>query len=363
MYDFIVRHFLASCSPDAVGQETKIIIDVAGEDFSCTGLVVLEKNWLEIFPWATWGGADTLPRLQRHQTFQPRSINLHEGTTQPPPRLRETDLLAKMDEYGIGTDATVADHIAKQLERGYAVKDTATMTFSPTALGESLISAYRKMGLENLWLPTLRGVIEQNIDAVARGVRSKADVLSEAVQSFKRDFTSAAQQSNTIKEEVRSIVFQGELANGRIQAQVQGQHFATCSCGASLVLSENEGIFAVACQLLHLGASSKVCIPRRVTRNMTISDHDCQVCGEGTKMLVFTFDSGLLPPQLRHRAHFSACMKCNNEVAQLLASMGFRTGSSAPRAGPARGRARGRARTRGRGTANRGGRNNAHRRR
>ena len=34
-------------------------------------------------------------------------------------------------------------------------------------------SAYRKMGLANLWLPTLRGVIERNITAVAAGQRNK----------------------------------------------------------------------------------------------------------------------------------------------------------------------------------------------
>ena len=61
-----------------------------------------------------------------------------------------------------------------QLERGYAVKDDASMTFMPSPLGEALIGAYRRMGLEGLWVPTLRGVIESNIAAVARGQRTKA---------------------------------------------------------------------------------------------------------------------------------------------------------------------------------------------
>lgn len=60
-----------------------------------------------------------------------------------------------MDSYGIGTDATVAEHIQKQLERGYATKD-GNLTFSPTALGEGLVGGYRRMGLQNLWLPDLR---------------------------------------------------------------------------------------------------------------------------------------------------------------------------------------------------------------
>lgn len=62
-----------------------------------------------------------------------------------------------MEKHNIGTDATVAEHIQKQLDRGYATKDQ-NMTFWPTQLGEALVGAYRKMGLENLWLPNLRWV-------------------------------------------------------------------------------------------------------------------------------------------------------------------------------------------------------------
>lgn len=58
-----------------------------------------------------------------------------QGTTEPPPRLSERDLIAKMEAHGIGTDATVAEHIQKQLERGYAEKDEGALTFWPTPLG------------------------------------------------------------------------------------------------------------------------------------------------------------------------------------------------------------------------------------
>lgn len=63
-----------------------------------------------------------------------------------------------MEQHNIGTDATVSEHIQKQLSRGYATKD-ASLTFWPTPLGEALVGAYRKMGLENLWLPNLRQVL------------------------------------------------------------------------------------------------------------------------------------------------------------------------------------------------------------
>lgn len=67
-----------------------------------------------------------------------------------------------MEKHNIGTDATVAEHIQKQLERGYAIKD-GNMTFWPTSLGEALVGAYRKMGLENLWLPNLRYAVRAHL--------------------------------------------------------------------------------------------------------------------------------------------------------------------------------------------------------
>ncbi len=49
------------------------------------------------------------------------------------------------------------------------MKDDASQAFSPTPLGESLISSYRRMGLDNLWKPDLRGRIEQGISRIAAG--------------------------------------------------------------------------------------------------------------------------------------------------------------------------------------------------
>lgn len=48
------------------------------------------------------------------------------------------------------------------------------MAFTPTALGEALVSGYRDMGLSNLWTPDLRAKIERNITLVAQNRRSKA---------------------------------------------------------------------------------------------------------------------------------------------------------------------------------------------
>jgi DNA topoisomerase-3 len=49
-----------------------------------------------------------------------------------------------MDDKGIGTDATIAEHIAKILQRGYAIKENNL--FKPTDLGLALYDGYESMG-------------------------------------------------------------------------------------------------------------------------------------------------------------------------------------------------------------------------
>lgn len=54
LYEFIVRHFLACCSQDAQGQETTVEIDIAQERFVAHGLVILARNYLDVYPYDHW---------------------------------------------------------------------------------------------------------------------------------------------------------------------------------------------------------------------------------------------------------------------------------------------------------------------
>jgi len=54
IYDLVVRHFLASLSRDAVGNQTHIEVTLADEVFSANGLKIESKNYLEIYDkWET----------------------------------------------------------------------------------------------------------------------------------------------------------------------------------------------------------------------------------------------------------------------------------------------------------------------
>eukprot|EP00976_Prorocentrum_cordatum_P008188 163288-Prorocentrum_minimum.AAC.3 len=49
LYELVVRHFLACVSKAALGQKTVVEADVAGEEFTARGLMVLERNYLDIY--------------------------------------------------------------------------------------------------------------------------------------------------------------------------------------------------------------------------------------------------------------------------------------------------------------------------
>lgn len=54
LYEFIVRHFLACVSQDALGQETVVDIDIALEKFSTSGLMIIARNYLDVYPYDRW---------------------------------------------------------------------------------------------------------------------------------------------------------------------------------------------------------------------------------------------------------------------------------------------------------------------
>lgn len=54
VYEFVVRRFLACCSQDARGSKTDISILYGSETFNASGLTVLERKYLDVYPYDKW---------------------------------------------------------------------------------------------------------------------------------------------------------------------------------------------------------------------------------------------------------------------------------------------------------------------
>jgi len=83
-----------------------------------------------------------------------------------------------MDKAGIGTDATIAQHIETIQKRNYAYRKDNV--FHPTPLGIALVQGYREMG-EDLSESGFRRQTEESMRLVAEGVISKEDMIHEAI--------------------------------------------------------------------------------------------------------------------------------------------------------------------------------------
>ncbi|KAJ3011123.1 DNA topoisomerase [Thoreauomyces humboldtii] len=204
VYEYITRRFLACCSDMAKGNETVATIDIAGERFVTKGLAITERNYLEVYVYDKWSN-QTIPNFVQGEHIMPTEIKMAEGSTTQPDLLTEADLIGLMEKSGIGTDATIHEHIKKIQERDYCNKEGAF--FVPTVLGMGIICGYEEMSLDlSLHKPYLRSLMERAMKGICAGSRTKADVVQESVDMYRDAFLRAKAQSNTLKQVVAKYV-------------------------------------------------------------------------------------------------------------------------------------------------------------
>jgi DNA topoisomerase-3 len=145
---------------------------------------VLELNWLEVFTYERWSDS-YIPHFKEGEKFAPTSFRMEESETSAPKLLTESDLITLMDKNGIGTDATIHEHIKTVQERNYAVK--VKTEFKPTAIGVSLVEVYQAIGI-HLYKPALRAQMEKEMNMIANGTKPKREVLNDAIEEMHKIF-------------------------------------------------------------------------------------------------------------------------------------------------------------------------------
>ncbi|KAF2664070.1 prokaryotic type I DNA topoisomerase [Microthyrium microscopicum] len=261
VYEFVVRRFLACCSDDAKGEKTTVAIDYGAEIFNATGLIVLHRNYLEVYPYEKWEDSQQLPEYQVGETFIPTEAKMTEGKTSPPHYITEPELITLMDKNGIGTDATMAEHISKIKERNYVESrpataagrlaaasdegDTAPATrgrggargrgrggrggatasargatrgveeFVPTTLGIALIEGYENLNFStSLSKPFLRKEMELQMKAICDGQRTRNDVVQENIERYRAVYMRTKDQMSVLKAAVNKYIVEPERSNG-----------------------------------------------------------------------------------------------------------------------------------------------------
>lgn len=283
LYELVAMHFLACCATDAVGSQTTVSIcipaegvdPVCCEGFSASGLVVLERNWLEVYSKYEKWIAKKVPRLTVGDIFLPRSLCMTSGRTAAPPPISESDLISEMDRNGIGTDATIATHISTIQQRDYASKDPDGR-FIPTALGLALVDAYNSMGFQ-LNKPHLRASMEADCQRVARGELPRIEAVQNCLRQMKECFTVC--QRDAAKLDAAMAKHFPPFGTGGSEADyvVSQRNLSTCgSCHDGMDLRERRDgqggrqLFCRTCQRAY-----------QLPPNGSLAQHEasCPICG------------------------------------------------------------------------------------
>uniref|UniRef100_A0A8C7LLX3 DNA topoisomerase n=1 Tax=Oncorhynchus mykiss TaxID=8022 RepID=A0A8C7LLX3_ONCMY len=186
LYEYIVRHFIATVSQDCKYLQTTISFTIASEGFSCSGKTLISPGFTEVMPWLGIPLEEAMPVCERGDVFTVEEIKLVERQTSPPDYLTEADLITLMEKHGIGTDASIPVHINNISQRNYVTVENGRK-LKPTNLGIVLVHGYYKTDAE-LVLPTIRGAVEKQLNLIAQGKANYQQVLQHTLDIFKRKF-------------------------------------------------------------------------------------------------------------------------------------------------------------------------------
>ena len=150
------------------------------------------------------------------QSLQITNFNKVEDFTKPPDYLQESELIALMDEHGIGTDASIPQHIKNIQERNYVdvcgpsvdgergqvikvrkffgknsrgggqqqqQERPTSRHMVPRGFGLAFLSCFEELDRE-LCEPRIRAYMEQQVSKIATGETEKEEVVSGNLKLF-----------------------------------------------------------------------------------------------------------------------------------------------------------------------------------
>nr|XP_019008510.1 DNA topoisomerase III [Kwoniella pini CBS 10737]OCF47291.1 DNA topoisomerase III [Kwoniella pini CBS 10737] len=235
VFELVTRRFLASCSKNAEGKTTTVEINIADELFHTSGLVITQRNYLEVYPYDKWSDS-AVPDFQEGEMFTPTIIELKEGSTSKPNLLTEADLVGLMDRNGIGTDATIAEHIAKIIERQYVTEkqEQKVKYLLPSQLGVGLIEGYNKIDFDrSLSKPHLRRETEHRMQLVCDGLKVKREILNQTIDEYKEVFIKAKRDFEIVIESVNEYLHGRGEAQEALRAATQARRGRAGAAGAA----------------------------------------------------------------------------------------------------------------------------------
>jgi DNA topoisomerase-1 len=174
IYELVVRRFLATLAPDAVGRHREATVTINAEPFQAAGTKLDDIGWYRIYTYMT--PEETLiPVLTVGANVPVRNVELNEEMTRPPRRYTQGSLVQEMERLGLGTKSTRADVIQKMLDRHYIT----ARQLEPTSTGIAVIEALQAHA-PVITRPDMTHRLEEEMGLVAEGKKPRDEVIADS---------------------------------------------------------------------------------------------------------------------------------------------------------------------------------------
>jgi DNA topoisomerase I len=221
LYELVVRRFLATLAPDAVGWRRTATVEVAGESFLGEGRHVVEPGWYRIYPYSE-PEESSMPPLEVGGSVAIVSVDLVEDRTKPPRRFTQGSLIQEMERLGLGTKSTRHDVLQKLFDRRYVTQ----RQLEPTSTGIAVTEALRAHA-PLITRPEMTHRLEEDMELVAESKKPKAEVIGESREMLREAFELLSANTDGVRE--------------TLGAALDRQHFVgpCAKCGGALRLTRS----------------------------------------------------------------------------------------------------------------------------
>lgn len=249
LYDYIARHFIASLMDDVQYTEhtARVHLGDPNNQFEFKWHTVDERGFWFAMPWKQndhkLNELQRPPRIQSGVQLQVVGVEIDQDYTKPPDYLKESELVELMDKHGIGTDASIPQHVQNIIDRKYAIvcgpgedgksgnrilseqeiyqkkwgkrgdpnfqpERPASRHMVPTGLGCAMIGGFEKIDRE-LCEPAVRAFMERQVGMIADGSESLQDVLTQNLQLFHTKFLAFRDNMAPLEQMLRPKTMDG----------------------------------------------------------------------------------------------------------------------------------------------------------
>lgn len=174
------------------------------------GQRTIDPGYWQIYPWEKQS-QKPLPRVKVGEEANVVKVEVLERETEPPPQMSESELLSLMKKYGIGTDATMQDHIYTNIKRGYIVLKRGKCI--PTNLGTALATTLFQHAPE-LIEPMVRAKIESALNNIVKNRKQPVELIDEIRHEFSIYYQRLVMKKEEIKKTLEKALNTKQIEKG-----------------------------------------------------------------------------------------------------------------------------------------------------